>query len=121
MLSPRTKPSRTSLVAFAMIAGPFLYVLSYAPVVRICDGPDPEPPEFVALYSSFFVEKDPEYPLYVPVDWLIDNTPLETPLFIWAECWNVREHFRDEALFRMEREDHRRFLESFHDMPTTEN
>ena len=32
----RSKPSLTSLVAFFLIVTPIVYVLSYAPVARVC-------------------------------------------------------------------------------------
>lgn len=40
------------------------------------------------------------YPIYKPVDWLIDNTPLRNPLFSWAEVLGVREEFDDGAEHR---------------------
>jgi hypothetical protein len=30
---------------------------------------------------------------YRPVDWLIDHTPLDGPMFAWAELWDVRMQF----------------------------
>jgi hypothetical protein len=32
-------------------------------------------------------------PLYAPVDWLIDKTPLKEPLLWWAHVWGVEEDF----------------------------
>ena len=75
--SPRANPSRTSLVAFAMLLAPLLYVLSYAPVVRVC-------------FDSHAI---PPYELYAPIDWLTENTPLREPLFCWAEICGVRRVF----------------------------
>jgi hypothetical protein len=34
-----------------------------------------------------------ELPIYQPVDWLIDNTPLQRPLFWWADLWRVEDVF----------------------------
>ena len=66
---------------------PLMYVLSYAPVVRVCEGPDPED-------TTTFVENPPgRYPLYKPVNLLIDHTPFREPLLSWAEVWNVRARF----------------------------
>ncbi len=81
MPSLRTKPSRTLLVAFAMIVLPVAYVLNYAPVVRMTP---------VRIGTS----------VYAPVDWMIDNTPLREPLFWWADLWGVRDDFRAGMLSR---------------------
>ena len=89
MSSPRTKPSRTSLVAFALfVVLPILYVLSYAPVVRVCDRQFPivGDPQKPPMADAFL------YPEYQPVDWLIDSTPLREPLF---------EHGRDLPVQRL--------------------
>ena len=91
MPSPRTKPSLTSIVAFAMLVLPVLYVLSYAPVVRLCDGPPP----FATVYG--------------PVDWMIDSTPLEEPLFKWADLWSVNMDF---VRAQNARDQHRAVMES---------
>jgi hypothetical protein len=32
-------------------------------------------------------------PVYKPVDWLIDHTPLYRGLFWWASVWGVRDDF----------------------------
>ena len=32
-------------------------------------------------------------PAYKPIDWLIDNTPLDKPLFVWAQLWGVAFEF----------------------------
>lgn len=82
MASRSNKPSITSLVLFALIVSPLAYVLSYAPVVRICEGSDE------ALTTGAI-----GYPVYEPVDWLIDNTPLREPIFSWGGLWNVRAQF----------------------------
>jgi len=60
-----------------------LYVLSYAPVVRWTRNPSP----LVASDGSRF-------PVYKPLDWLIDNTPARNLLFRWADLWGVGDIFR---------------------------
>lgn len=82
MPSPRTKPSLTSLVAFGFCLLPIVYVLSYAPIVRFSEGPD----------RWFEVKED--YPLYHPVDWLIEQTPVREPFLGWAGIWGVRDRFQ---------------------------
>ena len=94
MPSPRTKPSLTSLVAFGFILLPGVYVLSYAPVVRFNAEPLPE--------TVFLPAPAPlEYEFYKPVDWLIDNTLLETPLLGWAGLWGVRDEFAGAQSIRI--------------------
>jgi hypothetical protein len=34
-----------------------------------------------------------QYPAYLPVDWLIDRTPLRQPLFWWAGLFGLRDEF----------------------------
>ena len=94
MPSPRTKPSITSIVAFGMLLT-VLYVLSYAPVVSVWDGPNPT---YVGLDPA--LPKN-EYPPYKAVDWLIDETPLREPLFCWADIWGVREEFEWAGWLRL--------------------
>jgi hypothetical protein len=72
-----------------------VYVLSYVPVVRLMGG--------WTTYATFDyhgvpqVVKKPifsdELPVYMPVDWLIDNTPFEDPLMEWAGFCGVRGPF----------------------------
>ena len=93
MASPRIKPSFTSLVAFLLVVTPLLYVLSYAPVVRVCGRGDTRYPGWVVLPRE-------EYPLYKPLDWLIDETPIRTPLFYWADICGVRAEFEKAAFYR---------------------
>ena len=84
------KPSLTSLIAFAMIATPLVYVVSYAPVVRALRL------EGSGIYVSPSDELIPmpsEYAAYQPVDWLIDSTPLREAMLWWAGLWGVREEF----------------------------
>ena len=79
------------------------YVLSYAPVVR--------------LNGSWTVQMVPNWngrvypikaplcgttglPVYRPVDWLIDHTPMREPLWTWAELWGVRTVFTEAVFWR---------------------
>jgi hypothetical protein len=66
-----------------MLGGMFFcvaYVLSYAPVYR---------------YFAENVEAEPRgvWRVYVPVNWLIDRTPLRGPLLAWADLWGVGFEF----------------------------
>lgn len=69
-----------------------LYVLSYAPFVRLRGGieyaPEDEWGGFHPMIESYGDGRD--YPAYKPVDWLIDRTPLRRPLFQWAGLFDVR-------------------------------
>lgn len=101
MSSPHTKPSRTSIVAFAMILLPVLYVVSYAPFVRVCAGTYTERRTHrisVLDPSDVILPGDgSRYPAYKPVDWLIDNTPIRGPMFWWADIWGVRDELERGA------------------------
>ena len=109
MPSPRTKPS---LVACVMLVLPLVYVLSYAPVVRVCGRTaEVETLPTSVVYSggvgvvriwpiSRPMADSSLYPTYKPIDWLIDNTPLRKPLFFWAQLWNVRVEFEQGAEHR---------------------
>jgi len=68
---------RPLLVVAALLLG---YLLSYAPVYRLT-----KPAGWSSVDRSLVV--------YRPVDWLIDNTPLDEPLYRWAGCWGVRGDF----------------------------
>lgn len=70
-----------------------LYVLSYAPFLRLRYGADE--PRFVSL-GYYAVNLGPPTrpdtgPFYKPVEWLIDETRCKAPLIEWAEMWNVSE------------------------------
>ena len=56
---------------------PLAYLLSYAPVYRMGK-------------SSGWSRIDHPLAVYRPVDWLIDHTPLDEPLYRWADLWGVR-------------------------------
>jgi len=62
------------------------YPLSYAPVVRI--------------QSAASGKSGKRIDFYRPVDWLIDNTPLQEPLFFWAKVWGVERVFIVQAIDR---------------------
>lgn len=66
---------------------PLVYVLSYAPAYRIGKP---------AGWSRI----DCQSAVYRPVEWLIDNTPLDEPLYRWADLWGVRADVVWAAAFR---------------------
>jgi hypothetical protein len=37
---------------------------------------------------------------YIPVEWLIDHTPLDEPLLWWAELWGVEPRQSFESICR---------------------
>ena len=63
--------------AVALLCVVVAYPMSYAPVVR--------------FNRSVAFGRD--LPMYAPVDWVIDNTPLRDPLFAWARLWGVEYEF----------------------------
>ena len=85
MTAPRTKPSKTSIVAFTILL-PVLYMLSYAPVYRLVKGPH------VAILDG----REDWQIAYHPVEWTIINTPLREPLLDWAALWGTRDSLEME-------------------------
>lgn len=88
------------MVALILIASPVVYVLSYAPIVKICGDTRqfvPDQPRTGAYVITADIQEPladaSRYPAYAPVDWLIDDTPLREPLFLWAEIWGVGQAF----------------------------
>jgi hypothetical protein len=82
------------LCALASIVLLTVYVLSYAPVVRYVKARQPPDPYRLCVADGR------DLPLYAPVDWFIDKTPLETPLMHWAELWGVEGDFALAQLLR---------------------
>lgn len=78
---------RPLLPIVLLVVLPLAYVLSYAPAYRIGK-------------SSGWSRIDRSIAAYRPVDWLIDNTPLDEPLYRWADLWGVRGDFVWAAAFR---------------------
>ena len=114
MPSPRTKPSRTSLIAFFLIVTPLVYTLSYAPAFRFTND---EPPYFnfeIPVYT--FPRKAGWQELYRPVEWLTDNTPLREPLLSWAGLWE--EYV--EADFRLRSDRRMQGVEPYPDPPPSD-
>ena len=111
MPSPRTRPSRTSLVAFFLIVTPIVYVLSYAPVFRLT---------IDAVTGDFSMADPPRegwQELYRPVEWLTDSTPMREPLLHGARLWGdyVGEDFRYRSDCRIRGEDPYAIREPFGD------
>jgi hypothetical protein len=70
----------------------FCYFGSYAPIYR---------------FSNAYPHRTPEAAhggwnrLYLPVDWIIDNTWIRAPLFAWAGIWGVGDRFATAHDLRM--------------------
>ena len=62
-------------IAVVILALSMLYILSYAPVARYYR---------VDPMSITVVEEFEPLPFYAPVEWLIGETPVHTPLMWWA-------------------------------------
>lgn len=94
----RGRPSLTSLIAFALLMSPLMYVLSYAPVVSISSN---WPDDRIKFNSSEAEVADASrFSPYKPVDWIIDYTSLREPLFKWAGIWGVRAEFGNGVAIR---------------------
>ncbi len=71
--------------AWALVFVLITYTLSYAPIVR-------SRVEAGDLEVTFRMHGW-DFPTYQPIDWLIDNTPFDKPLFAWARLWGVGHAF----------------------------
>ncbi len=102
MTSKLRKPllaNLTWVTALVLTVAPVLYVLSYAPYVRLRG-------EFAISYTTSGSEiarwgDGRDYPVYEPVDWLIDHTPLQQPLFQWADLIGVKAEMEIAHLYRL--------------------
>lgn len=87
-MSTTDETRRLPLLPFVLaVVLPVIYALSYAPAYRIGK-------------SSGWMRIDSQHAFYAPVDWLIDNTPLDEPLYRWADLWGVRGDVVWAAAFR---------------------
>lgn len=94
MTAPRQKPvlANSGVVGELLLLLSPVYVLSYAPAMSVMIRRDPTVPFRAGFDSPAF---------YRPVDWLIDHTPLSGPMFVWADCWGVREDVETMHVARM--------------------
>ncbi len=74
----RLTRKRRILLVCVFVAMPCIYCLSYAPFMRLLAVAPDLRPGIGALDD-----------LYVPVQWLIDQTALREPLLSWAGIWHV--------------------------------
>ena len=93
------KPRKPLLVnltwaVIALVGLAVLYVLSYAPAHRMLFGHVPLIGAVDPINTKTSMP-DTRIPAYMPVNWLIDHTPLREPLFWWAGVFGVEEDFRD--------------------------
>ena len=85
MQDKRRKSSLVNVLLIAMlVALPVGYVISYPLSVRASGG------------------LNPDLPAYRPVELLIDNTPLQQPMFWWAEKCKVGAQVRFACFARQE-------------------
>lgn len=102
MTDDRPRPS-AAWSAVALLLCLSLYVLSYAPMYRLIEGPDaPSPPRG---FGGSSYDQRPWESAYVPVMQLMDHTPLDRPLLAWAEVWQVDKHFFNGLLIRAYKRD----------------
>lgn len=66
------------------------YLLSFALMARLF----PDPSDILGISEVHF------WRIYSPANWVIDHTPLQTPLLKWAEFWGVEGEFYFEAARR---------------------
>jgi hypothetical protein len=75
------------------------YVLSYAPAYRYTYGPDGANPDF--FFEPFRSAEQPMPLLFRPVEWLMDNSPLDRVLVRWAALWRVARDVRYDSNLRI--------------------
>ena len=96
---PMPSPNRQAIPRWAGIAicccTLIAYPLSYAPLVRI------KVERHGTGWGSPLFYDGRDMPVYQPIDWLIDNTPLDKPMFGWACLWGVESEFQMGALLRL--------------------
>lgn len=95
---PRSAWPLSGIILVAVL----IYVLSYAPVVRLMGG--------FRMYTGTDLLGNPatvkapihgdDLIVYKPVDWLIDETPLREPLMWWADSCGVGSPLRDAMTWR---------------------
>jgi hypothetical protein len=88
-------PTRKRIIKWAavvLLVGVVAYPLSYAPVVRMRLEATEKHPEL--NYIRTFDGAD------IPVDRLIDETPLQKLLFLWARLWGVETELEYAFMYR---------------------
>src|SRR5690606_20969675 len=100
----RERPSAWPLALLLLLLSA-VYLFSYAPVVRMRGGwkmvPTTDGFGNPAIVRAPIFSED--LPLYRPVDWLIDNTPMQDVMYWWADVWGVRSPFTEAAMWRPRR------------------
>jgi hypothetical protein len=100
-----TKPRKPLLVNLSwavvgLLGLAALYVLSYAPAIRLGFGTDKFNPYMMLTSPAPPRPPGRQIPAYAPVDWLIDNTPAARPLLWWSGLWGVRDDFENASVNR---------------------
>jgi hypothetical protein len=96
------KGSRIAVVLLAVL--PLFFVLSYAPLYRWIQGGDTKPPHSSCslwlMCSNTSSGTEWWQMPYRPVIFLIDHTPLGTPLQWWADVWDVDDAIATDRFHR---------------------
>ena len=98
------KAYRVSVVqlAAAMVLILGMYVLSYAPVVRLKAGAGPAAVRLSPRGTTIGIDGD-DLLFYKPIDTLIDHSPLARKvLWYWASWWRVDRQFHTTRLQRQQ-------------------
>jgi hypothetical protein len=94
----RTAPRKSLLVNLGWMTALLLvvavgYSLSYAPAYRWKYGAD--------TAGALGIPIDPEMPVFRPVEWMIDKSPLRSMLLAWSDVWGVGSSFRRDTELRV--------------------
>jgi len=85
----------------AILAGILLYILSYAPYLRLLYGADtPERAQYLRVLTKEVEPASGYHVTYAPVEWLIDKTDFGDLYSPWAQAWSVRDTMYWHALVR---------------------
>lgn len=79
------------MISFSVILA---YLLSYPAYLAYCyDAPVPSSIGVMGPHYNFNDEyfSNNQHFLYIPAEWLIDNSPLSVPYMSWGKIWNVEE------------------------------
>lgn len=97
------------IITLATLLLPVVYVLSQAPALWLVYGtappPPPPPPPGVwwcsmSLDERVFSAAHSWECVYLPVDWLVDETPLGPMLMGWSKLWGVDDIARTRSMLR---------------------
>ena len=74
----RLNPTQRIALVFGVLSTPVVYALGYAPFLA-----------FLNALPAYGASVSPLDDLFVPVQWLIDNTSFQQSFIAWADVWGI--------------------------------